>query len=309
MISMTTSRQRITPHLWYEKEAKEAAAFYTSLFPKSRITNVTTLHDTPSGDTDIVSFELGGQPFMAMSAGPLFKFNPSISFIVNFDPSKERNARKSLDRMWKKLSVGGKVLMPLQEYPFSKWYGWLEDKYGLSWQLILTDPEGEERPLITPALMFVGKRAGHTEEAIDFYLSLFKDERAGAMNRYPEGMEPDKEGTVQFADFKLKDTWFAAMDSARRHDFDFNEAISLIVYCDDQEEIDYYWDRLSAVPESEQCGWLKDKFGVSWQIVPTAMDRMMATGTREQIDRVTQALLPMKKLIIADLEKAYKGGD
>lgn len=306
---MTTSRQRITPHLWYEKEAKEAAAFYTSLFPKSRITNVTTLHDTPSGDTDIVSFELGGQPFMAMSAGPLFKFNPSISFIVNFDPSKERNARKSLDRMWKKLSVGGKVLMPLQEYPFSKWYGWLEDKYGLSWQLILTDPEGEERPLITPALMFVGKRAGHTEEAIDFYLSLFKDERAGAMNRYPEGMEPDKEGTVQFADFKLKDTWFAAMDSARRHDFDFNEAISLIVYCDDQEEIDYYWDRLSAVPESEQCGWLKDKFGVSWQIVPTAMDRMMATGTREQIDRVTQALLPMKKLIIADLEKAYKGGD
>ncbi len=306
---MTTSRQIIIPHLWFDKEAKEAATFYCSLFPQSRISNLTTLNGTPSGDTEIVSFELGGHSFMAFSAGPLFKFNPSISFMVNFDPSRDVNARENLDMIWGKLSEGGKVLMPLQEYPFSKRYGWLEDRYGISWQLILTNPEGEERPLITPSLMFVGKQTGRAEEAINFYLSVFKDARAGIMSRYPKGMEHDEEGTIQFADFMVENTWFAAMDSAQQHDFGFNEAISFIVHCDNQEEIDFYWDKLSAVPESEQCGWLKDKFGVSWQIVPTALDRMLTRGTREQIDRVTQAVLPMKKLIIADLEKAYNGAD
>jgi predicted 3-demethylubiquinone-9 3-methyltransferase (glyoxalase superfamily) len=122
-------------------------------------------------------------------------------------------------------------------------------------------------------------------------------------------MEHDKEGTIQFADFMLENTWLAAMDSAYQNDFGFNEAISFIIYCDNQEEVDFYWDRLTAVPDSEQCGWLKDKFGVSWQIVPTAMDKMMATGTREQIDRVTQAFLPMKKIIISDLEKAFYEAD
>ncbi len=110
-----------------------------------------------------------------------------------------------------------------------------------------------------------------------------------------------------FADFMIENQWFAAADSAHEHHFAFNEAISFIVHCDDQEEIDYYWERLSAVPEAEQCGWLKDKFGVSWQIVPKEMDEMMANGTPEQIDHVTQTFLPMKKLIIADLKKAYEG--
>ena len=306
---MTTIKRAITPNLWFDKEARQAAEFYCSIFPKSKISNVTVLHDTPSGDTDIVAFELGSQPFMAISAGPLFKFNPSTSFILNFDPAMDQNAHENLDRAWEKLYEGGKALMPLQEYPFSKRFGWVEDKYGLSWELMLTDPEGEQRPFITPALMFVGDKAGRAEEAIDFYLSVFKNAKMGSMNRFPKGMEPDKEGTVQFADFMVENTWFAATDSAQEHLFDFNEAISFMVYCEDQKEIDYYWQKLSAVPEAEQCGWLKDQFGVSWQIVPIAMDEMMASGTREQIDRLTQALLPMKKLMIADLEKAYQGGD
>jgi predicted 3-demethylubiquinone-9 3-methyltransferase (glyoxalase superfamily) len=152
--------QRVVPHLWYDKEAKEAVEFYVSVFPDSKITNVTTLHDTPTGDTDIVSFELFGQPFMAISAGPLFKFNESISFMV---------------------------------------------------------------------------------------------------------------------------------------------------YCEDQSEIDRYWDKLSADPEAEQCGWLKDKYGLSWQIVSKRMDEMLQGGTPEQVARVTQAFLPMKKLDIAELERAYAG--
>jgi predicted 3-demethylubiquinone-9 3-methyltransferase (glyoxalase superfamily) len=157
---MPRLKYAITPHLWFDKEAKEAAEFYVSVFPNSKITNITTLHNTPSGDCDVVSFKLSGQPFMAISAGPLFKFN---------------------------------------------------------------------------------------------------------------------------------------------------EAISFIVYCDTQKEIDYYWKKLSAVPEAEQCGWCKDKYGVSWQIVLTAMNEMMSKGTPEQVARVTQAFLPMKKFDIAKLKLAYEG--
>jgi predicted 3-demethylubiquinone-9 3-methyltransferase (glyoxalase superfamily) len=298
--------QKITPHLWFDKEAKEAAEFYTSLFSNSKVIDISTLHNTPSGDTDIVSFQLRGQPFMAISAGPYFKFNPTMSLIVNFDPSKEKDARENIDMVWEKLLPGGKVLMPIQEYPFSKRYGWIQDKYGLSWQLILTDPEGEERPEIMPSLLFVGEVYGKAEEAINFYLSVFKDSKMGAVHHYGAGQEPDKEDAVMFADFKLLDLWFAAMDSAREHQFAFNEAISFIVKCDTQEEIDYYWEKLSAVPESEQCGWLKDKFGVSWQIVPSLMDEMMKTKDQKKLDQVTQAFLKMKKFDIQKLKEAYE---
>lgn len=303
--------QKIVPHLWFDKEAKEAAEFYTSLFPNSKVTNLTTLHNTPSGDCDIVSFKLLGYSLMAMSAGPLFKINPSVSFMVNFDPSQDSptagGAKTRIDAVWAKLSEGGKVLMPLDKYPFSERYGWVQDKYGLSWQLILTNPEGEERPLIIPSLMFVGGVCGKAEEAVNFYASVFRDSKKGEVMRYTADQAPDKEGTVAFTDFKLEGQWFAAMDSARMHDFSFNEAVSLIVNCESQEEIDYYWGKLSAVPESEQCGWLKDKYGVSWQITATAMSEMLSKGTAEQIDRVTQAFLPMKKFDLEKLKQAYKG--
>lgn len=299
--------QKITPHLWFAKEAVEAAELYSSVFHNSKVTNVTRLHDTPSGDVDTVTFQLLGYNFMAISAGPLFKFNPSISFMVNFDPSQDMNARKRIDAIWEKLLDGGKILMPLDKYPFSERYGWIEDKYGLSWQLIYTNPQGEARPLIIPSLLFVGDKCGKAEEATDFYLSVFRNTKRGTMARYPKGSEPDKEGSIMFTDFQLEGQWFVAMDSAHEHRFDFNEAISFVVHCDNQEETDYYWEKLSAVPEAEQCGWLKDKFGVSWQIVPKAMDEMMTTGSRDQIDRVTQAFLQMKKFDIARLQKAYDG--
>lgn len=308
---MEAIKQRIVPHLWYDKEAKEAAEFYASIFPDSAVTNVSTLHDTPSGDCDVVSFELWGQKFMAISAGPLFKFNPSVSFIVNFDPlffdpsAREKYAREKLDAVWEKLSDGGTVLMPIDQYPFSERYGWVQDKYGLSWQLMLTNPEGDPRPPIIPFMLFVGKNSGKAEEAINFYLSVFRNSRQGQLVRHSAGQEPEKEGTIMFADFMIENSWFAAMDSAREHNFAFNEAVSFMVYCEGQEEIDYYWGRLSAVPEAEQCGWLKDKYGLSWQIVPTVMDEMMRTGTREQIARLTEAFLKMKKFDIATLQTAF----
>jgi predicted 3-demethylubiquinone-9 3-methyltransferase (glyoxalase superfamily) len=311
---MVATRQRIIPHLWYDKEAKEAAALYASVFPDSAVTGVTTLHDTPSGDSDVVSFVLWGHKFMAINGGPFFKPNRSISFMVNFDPlffggssNPAEDARRKLDEVWQRLSQGGTVLMPLDKYPFNPRYGWVQDRYGFSWQLLLGKPEGEPRPSIVPSLMFVGANAGKAEAAIDFYVSAFRNSRRGITARYAAGQEPDKEGTLTFADFTLEDYWLAAMDSAREHKFTFNEAISLMLQCDDQPEIDYYWAKLSAVPEAEQCGWLKDKFGVSWQVVPSAMEQMLRDGTGEQVARVTQAFLPMKKFDLAALKRAYRG--
>ncbi|MGH2759287.1 MAG: VOC family protein, partial [Actinomycetota bacterium] len=286
-------------HLWFDTEATEAAELYTSLFEESEVTNVTTLRDTPSGDCDVVSFLLAGQPFMSISAGPLFKFNPSISFRVDCGTKEE------VDSLWVRLSDRGTTLMPLDAYPFSRRYGWLQDRYGLSWQIMHT-PEPVAQKIV-PTLMFVGDVCGKAEEAITFYASIFKGAETGEIMRYGKGEEPDVEGTVRFAPFTLEGYRFAAMDSALSHDFSFSEAVSLMVSCDTQEQIDYYWDRLSAVPEAEQCGWLKDRFGVSWQIVPSAMDKMMQDSDAETIARVTTAFLEMKKLDLAKLEEAYAG--
>lgn len=290
----------ITPHLWFDQEANEAADFYVSTFPESRVTSVRTIHDTPSGDCDIVSFDLIGQPFMAISAGPAFKFNPSVSFLVACKTKEEVQA------MWDRLSEGGQALMELDSYPFSDLYGWTQDRYGLSWQVMYVgDQEVGQR--ITATLMFVGEVCGKAEEAVNLYASVFADSSVGPIDRYGPGEEPEKEGTVRYAPFTLAGHQFAAMDSEQAHDFAFNEAISFIVECDTQDEIDYYWNSLTAVPESEQCGWLKDKFGVSWQVSPSRLEKMMRDATEEQLDRVTQAFLQMKKFDVAELEKAYQG--
>lgn len=296
---MNNSHQKIIPHLWFDDQAKEAAEFYVSTFGDgSMVKNVTTLHDTPSGDCDVVTFELSEEPFMAISAGPLFKFNPSVSFLV------VAKTKEEVDELWARLSKGGNTLMELGEYPFSKYYGWTTDKYGLSWQLMFVS-DYPFKHKITPTWMFVGHVCGKAEEAMEFYASIFSDGKVGDIARYPAGMEPDTEGTVMHGSVTLAGQEFFAMDSAQDHDFGFNEAISFIVYCKNQQEIDYYWDKLSAVPEAEQCGWLKDKYGVSWQVVPTAMDEMMSKGTPEQVARVTQAFLKMKKFDIQKLQEAY----
>ena len=293
-------QQKITPHLWYDKEAKEAAQFYVSTFKDGKIKNSTTLHGTPSGDTDLLTIELFGQEFTLISAGPLFKFNPSVSFLVACASKEETDA------LYSTLSKGGSVLMPLDTYPFNERYAWITDKYGLSWQLMTfgKSPAGQK---ITPTVMFTGKVAGKCEEAINFYASAFHNSSIGEIMRYSQGEEPDTAGTIKHASYKLEDEGFAAMDSARVHNFSFNEAISFIVHCETQEEIDYYWNKLSADPKAEICGWLKDRYGFSWQVVPNVMDRMMQSGDEIAIARVTEAFLKMKKFDIAALVKAYKG--
>ncbi|MDE1874583.1 MAG: VOC family protein [Patescibacteria group bacterium] len=306
--------QKIIPHIWFDREAEEAAKFYTSIFRSGKIGTVTRytdvgydVHHMPAGTAMTAEFEIEGFSFIALNGGPLFKRNPSISFFVNFDPSRDPEAHARLDELWAKLSEGGKALMPLSEYPFSKRYGWVEDKFGVSWQLILSNPGGEERPVIMPSLMFTGDMGGKAEEAARLYTSVFKDARMGMVAHYPKGSEPDPETSAMFLDFMIAGQWFAAMDSARRHDFAFNEGISLLVLCDDQKEIDYYWDTLNRNKDEGQCGWLHDRFGVSWQITPRGMGDMLNSSDRSKSDRAMAAMLEMKKIDIAALRRAFEG--
>jgi predicted 3-demethylubiquinone-9 3-methyltransferase (glyoxalase superfamily) len=283
---------KITPHLWFDREAVEAAQFYAAVFDDSKINFTTMLHDTPSGDAQVVGFQIMGYDFMAISAGPHFSINPSISFHARCRTVEE------VDHLWARLSPGGTALMELGEYPFSQRYGWIQDRFGVSWQVIHTERDFQQR--IMPALMFVGDQCGKAEEAIEFYAAVFKDAEAEVLARYTDGEEPDKAGTVKYAQFLLEGQEFGAMDSAWEHNFGFNEAVSFMVHCKDQQEIDHFWNELSAVPEAEQCGWLKDKYGVSWQITPANMGELMDRNPA----KTTPAMLKMKKIIIADLEKA-----
>lgn len=290
----------IVPHLWYDKEAKEAALFYISLFDQSKIVNVAVIENTPSGDSEIVSFQLAGQSFQAISAGPYFKFNPSISLMVTCDSIEEVNTK------WAALAEGGTELMPLDEYPFSKWYGWIQDRFGLSWQLMLIDSEKAVQK-ITPNLLFSSASCGKAEEAVKYYTGIFENSEISMISRYQAGEAMSSKAKVNYAAFKLSGMNFSAMDNGFDVDFGFNEAFSLIVNCKDQQEIDYFWKALSAIPEAEQCGWVKDKFGVSWQIVPEALDEILFNGSRDEIQRVTDAFLKMKKFDLAALENARLG--
>ncbi len=292
--------QKITPFLWFEKDAAEIAKFYTSIFPNSKIKNTTILHDTPSGRVDVATVELLGQELTLMAAGPLFKFTPAVSFLVACATTQE------VDALWEKLSEGGTPLMPLDQYPFSERYGWLHDRYGLSWQVMFMG-DREIRQRIIPTLMFVGKQAGKAEEAIHFYKSVFHNSEIDHILRYTKEDQPDKEGTIKHAGFSLEGQEFAAMDSARDHNFTFNEAISFVVPCETQEEIDSYWRKLSADPMAEQCGWLKDQYGLSWQIVPSILNKLLQDKDAKKVARVTQAFLKMKKFDIAALKRAYDG--
>jgi predicted 3-demethylubiquinone-9 3-methyltransferase (glyoxalase superfamily) len=293
--------QKITPHLWFDKEARQAAEFYVAAFGKgSNIKHSSELDNTPSGSVDMVTFELLGREFQAISAGPLFKFNPSVSFQVLCKTKDE------VDAIWEKLSKGGMALMELGAYPFSERFGWVQDQYGLSWQIMVSDG-ADVKQKITPVIMFVGNVYGKAEEAINFWTALFQGSKVGAIQRFGKDEAPDQEGAVKTASFSLLGQEFGAMESAYEHAFAFNEAISFIVYCDTQAEIDYYWKQLSAVPEAEQCGWLKDQYGFSWQIVPTVMEEMLSKGSKEQIARVTEAFLKMKKFDVESLKQAYEG--
>lgn len=289
----------ITTHLWFDNQAKEAANFYLSAFEGSKIKNSTVIHGTPSGSCDLVIMDVMGHEFQLISAGSFFQINPSISSMITLPTTDAVNS------LWERLSVGGMALMPLDSYPFSDRYGWLQDQYGVSWQ-IMVSPNGQSS--LTPVIMFIGDNCGKAEEAMKFYTSVFDNAKIEEISRYDDGEGAgDAAGTVKDGRFTLEGQGFAAMDSAHPHQFALNEAVSFLVECENQDEIDHLWEKLSAHPESEQCGWLKDIYGLSWQIGSAAMGEMLSGDNEAAVARLTQAFLQMKKFDLAKLEAAYKG--
>ena len=297
--------KNINPFLWFNNNAEEAIGFYTSIFRDSKIKTTTRYSEEsskvagmPKDSVMTISFDLFDQPFVAINGGPAFKFNPSVSFFINCKTEQE------VEDLWNKLSDGGKILMALDKYPFSEKYGWLEDKFGVSWQIIIST--GTIEQTIVPSLMFTRNVNGKAEEAINFYTSVFNDAESGSIFRYEAGQKPDEESSVAYADFTLEGQKFAAMDGGHIHDFTFNESISFVVNCDNQKEINHFWDKLSegGDPKAQMCGWLKDKYGLSWQIVPTVLGELLSSKEPGKSQRVMQKVLQMKKLNIDTLKEA-----
>jgi predicted 3-demethylubiquinone-9 3-methyltransferase (glyoxalase superfamily) len=291
--------QKITPFLWFDDNAEEAVNFYVSVFGNSKTVSVTRFGEAgpgPKGSVLTVKFELEGQQFTALNGGPRFKFTPAVSFYVACETPQE------VDKLWEELSEGGTALMPLDKYPFSEKYGWVADKFGLSWQLNLAS-FGQR---ITPCLMFVGEQNGKAEEAMNFYVSLFKNSTVDRVERYVAG-EPNVEGAVKHGVFSLSGQKFIAMDGGKDHPFTFTEAQSFVVDCKAQEEVDEFWAKLSEGGQESQCAWLKDKYGLSWQIVPTVLIEMLQDKDPEKAKRVMEAMLRMTKIDIATLKQAYEG--
>ena len=275
----------IYPCLWFNNNSKEAASVYIKAFNDTTITS-----DTPM----VVMFQSAGQQFMCLNGGPYFTINPVISFYVVMDTEEEVNAS------WEQLCNNGKVLMPLDKYPWSNRYGWVQDRFGVSWQLSVGKLEDVGQKF-TPSLMFTGDNKGKAEQAIEFYTSIFDHSSVAGIMRYEPG-EPDVTGYIKHAQFKLNGYVFMAMDSSMEHQFNFNEALSLVVECDTQEEIDYFWNKLTEGGSESQCGWLKDQYGVSWQIVPAILKKLMSDP--EKAGRVMQAFMKMKKFDIETLINA-----
>jgi predicted 3-demethylubiquinone-9 3-methyltransferase (glyoxalase superfamily) len=301
-------KQKITPNLWFDHgQVESAAMFYLSVFDNAKVGSVTRagnlgydITGIAPGEAITVELEIEGHKFIGINGGPLFKFNPSISFLVAC------KTRDEVDRTWEKLAVDGEAMMDIGKYPHSERYGWIKDRYGVSWQIMAMG----NRPIrqkVVPTLMFVGPQYGKAENAVSFYTRIFRQAKVGNILRYTKGEEPDREGTIKHADFKLEGQEFAAMDSGRSHNFTFNEAVSLLVSCTNQKEVDYYWEKLTEGGEEGMCGWLKDRFGVSWQVAPNIMGKLLSDRDPAKVERVTAAFLKMKKFDIAAIKKAFRG--
>lgn len=288
--------KNMRPCLWFDTQAEEAAKFYASLFPGSKIGKIH--HFGPSaaeisgqkeGSVITVELELLGQKITCLNGGPLFKFTPAMSFFVSCETEAE------IDELWKKLSEGGEKRMELGAYPWGKKFGWVADRFGLDWQLKLDDGKRE----IVPALLFVDGNFGRGEEAARYYTSLFQNSKIESESRDPESR------SFQSCTFTLNGNGFALMEGPGSHGFTFNEAFSIEVHCETQAEIDSLWDKIAADGSPSQCGWVTDKYGVCWQIMPSFFDEI--AGDTPQYEAMMAEMLKMQKLDLEKLKKAYFG--
>lgn len=282
----------IFPCLWFDEESKEAAEFYCQVFD-GKITA-----DTPV----VMNIELFGQKLMLLNGGPHFKTNPSVSFMVICSTEDE------VQKYWDKLIDEGMAFMALDSYSWSKKYGWVQDKYGVTWQLFLGDKLVSQK--IVPTMMFIHQNNGKAMEAMEFYTKTFPNSNIGNILRYGDGGEghpiSEPAENIQHAQFTIDGYSFYCMDNSYDHQFDFNEGISIVIMTDDQAETDHLWNTLiSDGGRESMCGWLKDRYGLSWQIVPKRLIELMNDSDPSKAQKVVQAMMKMQKIVIQELEEAY----
>lgn len=294
----------IVPCVWFDSQAEEAAAFYARTLPEGRVLAVSRYPGTgenpakrPPGSVLTVEFSLAGRRFTALNGGPMFVPNPSLSFFVEVATADEAA------RLFAALEEGGTALMPLDAYSWSPCFGWVQDRFGVSWQ-VMTVP-GRATARIVPCFMFAGPQAGRAEAALRRWVECFPSSGVEHAERYAAS-----EGPAEFLKqgrFTLAGQPFAALDSHLAQGISFNEALSLHVLCVDQPELDAYWESLSAGGSKGPCGWVKDAFGFSWQVAPEQAAGWLASDDAAARDRVFASMMGMSKLDLAVLERAFVG--
>jgi predicted 3-demethylubiquinone-9 3-methyltransferase (glyoxalase superfamily)/uncharacterized protein YndB with AHSA1/START domain len=287
---------KITPFLWFDKEAEEAANFYVSIFKKSSINKVIK----HGNSAFVVQFKLAGQAFTSISAGPMYKMNPSISFFIMCNSVAETKS------VWKKLAKGGKVLIPLEKQMWSESYGWVQDKFGLSWQINIGNKKVKKGEKFMPSFLFSGEQKGKAEQALNFYQTVFDKSSTTEITRYQTGGQGPV-GSLMYGQFVLYGQTFAAMDNPMAQDYKFPEAITFVINCKGQKEVDYYWEKLLADGGKESmCAWLHDKYGVTWQVVPDALTKLLEDPDPAVAQRAMMNMMQMKKIVIRQLSREPK---
>lgn len=302
--------QKLVPNIWCNQNADEVAQFYAETFPNAETTNhqryptegLLDFQQPMAGKTLTIDVSIDGFLITMINADDTFTPNPSISFMINNTAGREET-----DRLWSCLTDGGQVLMPLQEYPFNEYYGWVQDRFGVSWQIMTHQANKCEQPYIYPHLMFGGAAQNRAAEAMEHYTQVFDDSRVLAQTTYGDMGQPDPDDqnptdpqtpitarSIVFGLAELAGQTVGFMDSGVRQPFSFTGGVALLVNAHGQDQLDRYWDSLSANPDAEQCGWLQDKFGLAWEIVPDNLDQLM------QRPGAYQKLMQMKKIVIAD---------
>lgn len=277
--------QQLYTCLLYDGKAQEAAQFYGKTIGTFEVLAQNEM---------LVDFTLCGSRLMTLNAGPNFKLTPAISLFLLCNTVEET------DRVYHALIEGGKALMPLDAYDWSPRYGWLQDKYGLTWQVMYTEDAGAKLRIF-PSMLFTGSNFGKASKAMDFYVDVFKGS-IQSTSLYPQ--QSPFSGKVLYAECMLKDQLLAMMDGPGEHAFSFSEAVSLVVICNNQEETDFYWDALIANGgEESRCGWLKDPYGVSWQITPKQLIELVNHKNPEVSRYAFEAMLKMNKIVISRLER------
>lgn len=278
--------------LWFNGHLAEAADFYLEIFEDSKKENETyfiTDEHGKIGDLLTITLELAGCEFLLLNGGDTFTPTPAISYVVNCENEEQ------LNRVWEQLNTGGETLMPLTDYPELGKFGWTNDRFGFSWQVRL----GESLQTIVPCIMFANENYGMAQAAMDEWINAFE----GKQNFVIRG----KDDRLRAAGFQLRGHDLIIMDSPEKHDFDFTMGNSFYFYLKDQADIDQVWEAITADGKEWPCGWMEDRYGVYWQTVNKELLQMTTDPDTKKAQRATQEMYKMKKIDLAQIQRAHDG--